>query len=247
MRSLLVVSIGLIGLLAACATPGDSAAPSESAAEAATAEPSARTPRSAPAVEACPSGELCNARMQPGEYSTDAVGATTLSLTLTSEWDADVHPEVDYVNLYHQGTVPAIIGVAIMADEVFPDPCDDQTTQPIERTPQALMDWLAQHPAMELGEPEEATLGEATGLRVELTATKPEPCPSTSPVAPDLILLWPLSDLGVFLLVDETTAILYALQIGDELVVVTAETIYDPVDWRPVVQEVLDSMEFAAR
>lgn len=247
MKSRRAISIGLLCLLAACAAPGDSAEPAASATEPATPEATGRTSRSAPAAEPCPTGELCNGRIAPGEYTTDALGATVITLTLESEWDAEVRPDAGYVNLYHQGDVPAIIGFATMPDEVFTDPCDDRTTEPIGQSSAEVVEWLYRHPAMETGEPEHVTLAGATGLRIEITASKAEPCPAASGVQPDIILLWPLSEPGsAFVLVDGTTAIFYALHVGDELVVVSAETIFDPEEWRPVVQQVLDSMEFAA-
>lgn len=240
------IGIGLLLVLVACASPAASASPAESPSEAPTAAATGRTPRTTPVPEPCPSGELCHGLTDPGQYSSDVIEGATITLTLQSTWDADVHPGDEYLNLYHQGDVPAIIGIATFSGEVFTDPCDDQTTSEIDRTPQGLIDWLGQHPAIEIGEPEEATLGEATGLRVELTATKGEPCPAAGAVAPDVILLWPLSDVSVFLLADSTTAILYALELDEKLMIVTAETIFDPVEWRPVVQPVLDSILFAA-
>lgn len=242
MKSGRAISIGLLFVLGACASPAANASPAESPSEAPTAAATGRTPRTTPPPEPCPSGELCHGLTNAGEYTTDAIDGTKITLMLQSTWDADVHPEVRYLNLYHQGDVPAIIGIATFSGEVFTDACDDQTTIEIDPTPQGLIDWLGQHPAIDLGELEEATLGEATGLRVELTANKAEPCAASTGVAPDVILLWPLSDDSVFLMGDGTTAILYALELEDELMVVTAETIFDPVEWRPVVEPVLDSI-----
>lgn len=105
------------------------------------------------------------------------------------------------------------------------------------------MDWLVSHPAVEAGQPEPVTLGDASGLRVELSAFKAEPCPMDGEVPPELILLWRISSSDVFLFVDNTTAILYALEIGDELVIINAETIGDPDPWYPVVEPVLESIE----
>ena len=247
MNSGRAVGIGLVFVLAACASPGGSASPPDSPSEAPSAAATGRTPRTTPVPEPCPSGELCHGLMEAGEYTTDAIPGATITLTLQSTWDADVHEGVGYLNLFHQGGVPAIIGIATFSGEVFNDSCDDQTTTEIDRTPQGLIDWLAAHPSIEAGEPQEATLGEATGLRVELTANQAEPCPASSGVPPDLILLWPLSDGSVFLTADGTTGILYALELEGELMVVAAETIFDPVEWRPVVQPVLDSIIFEAR
>lgn len=184
--------------------------------------------------------------MAPGEYTTDAVGATIVTLTLESDWDAEVSPDAGFVNLYHQGGVPAIIGLATMPDKVFADPCDDQTRVPIGRSAAEVIQWLEGHPAMETGEPEPVTLPGASGLRIEVAARKAEPCSASSQIQPDIILLWPLSQPDTaFVLIDGTTAIFYVLERGDELLVVTAETIFDPSEWRPVVEPVLESMEFA--
>lgn len=245
MKSRRALAIGLLLLVAGCGSPVESATPTPIATQAPTAEATAEA-SSAPTPEPCPTGELCNGRMAPGEYTTDAVGATIVTLTLESEWDAEVRPDAGYVNLYHQGRVPAIIGLATMPDEVFADPCNDQTTEPIGRSPAEVAEWLSLHPAMEAGEPEPVTLSGASGVRIEIAARKAEPCPASSQIAPDIILLWPLSEPDTaFVLIDGTTAIFYVLERGDELLVVTAETIFDPREWRPVVEPVLESMDFA--
>jgi hypothetical protein len=109
-----------------------------------------------------------------------------------------------------------------------------------------MIEWLTAHPDLQVGEPEEATLGDATGLRVEITAVKEQLCPENQPVPPDWILLWELPAVGDFHFNDGEGAIVYALQVGEELVIVVAESVDDPEAFLPVAQAVIDSMEFAS-
>jgi len=240
-----------ICLLAACGPAAD-ASPTQLAAQASeqpatSPEPSAR-PTDAPSDPGlpqepipCPDGVLCQGRIGPGDYAA-VVGLAGVKFAVQSEWDADVHPEAGFVSLFNAGDVPAIVGVSDMAGDVFSDPCDDQTTQSLERTPQAMVDWLAGHPSVEMSEPEPVTLGEAVGLRVELTTTKAEPCAASTGITEE-ILLWPQGPGGVFLTVDGTTAIFYVVTIGEQLVVVSAETIGEVEPWRALVEPVLESIE----
>jgi hypothetical protein len=242
----------LVGLLAACSGP-NTASPSATGLSAVSAaptdgapEPTAESPTPQPSgvagPVACPQGVLCPGRIGPGEYAA-ALGPAGITFTVQSEWDADIHPEAGFVSLFHAGDVKAILGASLVPDKVFTDPCDDQTTEPLARTPEALIEWLAEHPAVEMGDPEPVTAGEATGLRVELTTTKDAPCSATSGVAPELILFWPQGEHGVFLTADGTTAIFYVLSVGEHVVVISAETIFELEPWRAVVEPVLESIE----
>ncbi len=219
----------LLGLLAACGTAAD-ASPTQLAAEVSEQPSTSPEPSAGPTEGAsgpgipsepipCPRGVLCQGRIGPGEYVA-VVGLAGATFAVQSEWDADIHPEAGFVSLFHAGDVRAILGLSDMAGVVFSDPCDDQTTESLERSPQAMVDWLAQHPAVEMTEPEPVTLGDATGLRVELTTTKDEPCEPATGITEE-ILLWPQGPGGVFLTVDGTTAIFYVVTIGGQLIVVS--------------------------
>lgn len=241
----------LIGLLAACSTPAATPSPTATATLTVAATPEATEPpgvpiESAPAAEPCSAGDLCTGLLAPGEYTTDAVGDTTLTLTVDEEWEAEELPDAGTIALY---PVPDDTRSGIAAfrftGNVFPDPCDIETTEAVEATPEAMIAWLSAHPELEVGEPEEATLGEATGLRVEVTAAKAEDCPQDQPIPPDWILLWELPAVGDFHFNDGEDAVVYALQLGEDLFIVLAESVDDPDAFLPMAQPVIDSMRFA--
>lgn len=242
--------LSLIGLLAACSTPAATASPTASATPTVAATAEATEPpgvpiESQPAPEPCPAGDLCTGLLSPGGYTTDAVGDTTLTLTVDQEWVAEELPDVGGIALY-----PIVdesrsdISAFRFTGNVFPDPCDIETTEAVDATPEAMIEWLSAHPELEVSEPEEATLGEATGLRVEVTATKGGTCPADQPIPPDWILLWELPAVGDFHFNDGEGAVVYALQLGEDLLIVLAESVLDPDGFLPVAQPVIDSMRF---
>lgn len=241
------LAIALIGLLAACAAPESTVTPSfapEQSAEA-TEPPGEPIPSEGPR-QTCAGGDFCSGALPAGEWTTDAVGDTTLTLTVDQEWQAEELPEADLIALFPTDDSRSDIAAFRFTGEVFPNPCDIETTEQIEATPDAMMAWLAAHPELEVGEPEETTLGDGAGLRVEITAAKDELCPAGQGPPPDWILLWVLPAVRDFHFNDGQRAIVYALTVGDELVIVLAESVDDPDAFLPIAQPVVDSVRFTA-
>lgn len=251
-----ILALALIGLLAACSGPSaatsqptprstHTAAPSPEP-EATDSEPSG-PPASEEALQPCSSGEICTGILAPGEYTTDAVGETTLTLAVTEEWEAEALPEAGAIALYPPDGSRSDIAAFRFTGEVFSDPCDiEAEPETVDQTPEAMIEWLSAHPELEVGEPEAVTLGEGTGLRVEITAAKEADCPPNQPVPPDWILLWVLPAVGDFHFNDGQEAFAYALTVGEELVIVVAESVDTPDTFLPMAQAVVDSMVFAA-
>ena len=252
-----ILAVSFIGLLAACsggpsaatsqATPPSTETARPSPEPDATASASSGPPASDRALQPCSGGEICTGILAPGEYTTDAVGETTLTLAVTEEWEAEALPEAGGIALYPPDGSRSGIAAFRFTGEVFADPCDiDAPPETVEQTPAAMIEWLSAHPELEVGEPEAATLGEGTGLRVEITAAKGADCRPDQPVPPDWILLWVLPAVGDFHFNDEEEAVVYALAVGAELVILVAESVDSPNVFLPMAQAVVDSMVFVS-
>ena len=251
-----ILALVFIGLLAACSGP--SAEPSQATRPstqtlAPTSQPEAtdteapRPSASDSALQPCSGGEICTGSLATGEYTTDAVGSTTLTLEVTGEWEGEALPEAGLIALYPPDGSRSDIAAFRFTGEVFAEPCDmEAARETIEQTPEAMIEWLSAHPELEVGEPEQATLGEGTGLRIEITAAKQADCPSDQPVPPDWILLWVLPAVGDFHFNDGEEAVVYAVTVGEELVIVVAESVDSPDAFLPMAQAVVDSMVFVA-
>lgn len=129
---------------------------------------------------------------------------------------------------------------------VFTDPCDPSAgTQDVAATPEALMEWLKGHPDFTLTEPTATTLGGASGLMVEMTAHKAEPC--ADPAIAGRIYLFAVPGVGDIHYEDPGIDRIYALTVGDDLLIVDNGGFADAEAFIKSAQPVIDSIVFTPR
>lgn len=232
-------------LVTACGAPRegtDSPVPSIAPTPAPTMTPRP-TPEPDPTLADCPPSFRCP--ILPGEHSTGVLGATTLTLTVESEWQAMVAPEARSLAMGHMGAPPAFLTAFVTTGEVFSDPCNLELTAQVPPTPDGILGWLAQHPELDVSEPQATVLGGLPGFRVEITAMKAEPCRGGG-LDPTEVLLFSLPGGDYHQVFDQAYAVLFVLEAGSEVLIVSADASLqvDRFDLLRLVEPVFDSMIF---
>lgn len=249
MRPALPVAAAVAGLLAAgCGAPlevSQSPLVSVDPTSAPTSTPRP-TPEPDPTLADCAPGAPCP--ILPGEHSTNVLGARTLTLTVESEWHAMVNPDARSVAMGHMAAPRAFFTAFATTGEIFSDSCDLELTAQVPPTPDGILEWLAQQPELDVSEPQATVLGGLPGFRVEMTAMKAEPCRGAG-VDPTEILLFSLPGGDYHQVFDQGYAVLFALDAGSEVVIVTVDGALqdDRFDLLRLVEPVFDSIEFTSR
>lgn len=249
---LLVTACGL-ALVAGCVT-NDSPAPTVTSSSASNGASSAAgvSPAASPETSGSPMPEpgplaacepIVNCPLLPGDQETDAVGSTILRFSLVSEWEAKVEPDAGMLQLRHAGDVPAFMTAFATTGAVFTNPCAYRPTAQIEPTVAGVVEWLNGHPELDVTAQEPATLGGLDGVRLEFKPMKSAPCPVTS-IGPGVVMLFDLPGGGSYFIFEGDHVVAYVLEADDEVVLVTAEAIYNAGETFAGLQPILDSMEF---
>lgn len=189
---------------------------------------------------ACEPGVLCDGPLEAGTYTTDLVGATTLSLELDGGWIGQMLPAADAIALYPDDSDVNGFYVFRYTGEVFADPCDIESATEVEADPQAIIDWVNEHPELVGGGATPHEMGDATGSYVYVEAEKAEDC---SDVPPEWVLLFVLPDVGDFHLEEGSQAMIGAFTVGEETVVVVAESLENHDEFTLRARVVFASME----
>jgi hypothetical protein len=185
----------------------------------------------------CSPPTICDiGTMPPGPYTYGGFPAP-LTFTTHEPWLGRLFP--DGFGL-EAPDVPAALYVMTFDGSVFDLPCGEMpaTTGP---SVDAFADWIGEHPSLDASSPEPVTVGGATGVAIDVTATLPAGCS-------DGTLTVFGNPLDPFFLVDGERVRFVAVDVLGTTVVFIID-VFDPaVPFDPFLaraQSVLDSMAFA--
>lgn len=173
-----------------------------------------------------------------GKYTTDAVGVDVSFEVKAPGWVgiADVPGAGFGLN---RAESEGAISVVPFPGEVFSDPCKDAPVEPLERSADAFINWIAAHPELKATAPVETTLGGHPALQVDVTADVGEPCPDSP-----RIWLWVLPIVRDFHVDEDEAARFIAADVGGTTVVTVIETfdMTKQADLLAASEPVLESM-----
>ena len=249
-----LVGVVVLFLVAACAGPGASVSPSAttSASIAPSPPPATRSPspaateapeEPAPPSGACAPGTVCDGPLEPGTYTSTALGSP-ITFEIGAGWNGfpDL-PDVGFALLRQDLGNAVGLTVTWFPGKVFEQTCPDEpTTADLEPGAQAFVEWLATHAALDATEPQEVTVGGMSGWAVDVRASVPAAC-----TAPPWVLLWELPTVGDFHLADDEQARFVAIDAPDRTLVIVLES-YPGADHAAAIallEPILESMVIA--
>jgi len=200
-----------VALLAACGAPAPSVTP--------TAEPS-------PAPTGCPNTEhgACLGPLLAGTYSTTEF-RTPLTYSVPDGWSNQEDLPGSFM-LVPPGDTSDFIGVYDGVAAASAD-CDESAQPGIEATPEAMAEWYAGLPGLELSEPQPVTIGGLIGLvfNAALAEGYTGACPGADdvPAVPLLIGAGPASIHHVAVAGTATRAFLLGGPAGQTIAIVVSD------------------------
>jgi hypothetical protein len=200
------------------------------------------TPASAQDASAGPSAAPSEA--QPITGLPDTIGEPPLELEPGLYRDRSLGPSLVFEVGPGWTALPSIpeVGAAFIRDEpggffaisefhgeVFTDPCrtpaNEATFGPeagtVDLTAEAFIEYIASHPLLTASVPVASEIAGLPAWSVEVTAAVPDDCD------PPQAWLWNLPEVGEYFLRDGQRSRIVAIQVGDEVIVTSAEILPD--------------------
>jgi hypothetical protein len=194
-----------------------------------------------PSAAASPSAagvvDLASGDVTPGDYQASVDGTLTTFTVATPGWFGDTRSD-------GWALIPKDIsgGLSLVtfAGPVFTKPCTNETTESIDRSASAFIDWIADNKELKAGKSTETTLAGQKAIQIDVTADVPPACPDSP-----RIWLWVLKESGDFHLDENEAARIIAADIGDQTFVAVVEA-FEATDQDAMIertQSVLDSIK----
>lgn len=176
------------------------------------------------------------APLAAGRYASEAVGPTLTFDLADDHWTGD---QLDgrYLELVRQlGDAQGVLSVSVFDGQVAADPCTPVIDGQVDVTAAAFAEWLTGSSAL-VASTTPVTLAGNPAMQVDATVLGIA-CPNSP-----FIMLW-----DGFRLFPSEAARIIALEHGDQVIVVSAETIQstDLPDFLDAAQPVIDSMTMSA-
>jgi hypothetical protein len=192
---------------------------------------------------ACEPGVLCDGPLEPGTYTTDVVGDTTVQIVLDEGWIGQILTGADAIALYPDDSEVNGLYIFRYTGEVFDDPCDIESATAVESDPAAVIAWLREHPEITGDGPNEITFGDMVGQYTNVDVQKTAEC---TDIPPSWVLLFVLPEVGDFHLDEDSQALVIAVAVGDETLMMVAEALEDHDAFMARARGLISTIELSA-